>query len=372
MIFQEKENPREARVQFRFWLITFVVVCVLAWLLSGVLLPFVLGMAIAYFLDPLVSRMSRLNWPRWLSAFVVLFTFLAVIAGASILLYPVVREQLSELMDALPGYGDKLQSYVWPRITGVLQGLGMNAAKLQASFTQYSAEALGIAGKMVSSVVLTGLALLDIIMVLVLTPVVAFYLMRDWPHMVRHIDDLLPLKHAVAIRRELGNIDRMISGFLRGQAMVSLSLAVYYSIALSLAGLPYGIIIGLATGLLSFIPIVGTLSGIITSFAIGAVQFDSPGQFLGLAAVFGGAQVLEGYFLTPKLVGGSVGLHPVWIMFAVLAGGKLFGIVGIILGVPLLGTVAILLRLLLEQYRNSSLYNPALGKTDPPHPLAKP
>jgi predicted PurR-regulated permease PerM len=355
-------KPSENDLHLRFWLITFAVTGLILWALAGALLPFILGLAIAYFLDPVVRRMNTAGLPRSLCALLVLLVFISILAGATILLAPIVRVQVADLITSMPEYIRTLEGQVWPFIADVLKHFpSVETDKLQANLAQHSGEAITFVGRVLQQVVSGGLAILDILALFVLTPIIAFYLMRDFPKIVATVDGLLPIKQAPVIRQELRSVNQMIAGFVRGQAMVSLSLATFYSVGLSLVGLKYGIIIGLAAGLLSFIPIVGTVTGVVSSLVMAFIQFDSAGSIAAVAAVFMLAQMLDGYFLTPKLVGDSVGLHPVWIMFAVLAGGKLFGFVGVLLGVPVAGTLAILLRFAIQQYRKSRYYSPMQG-----------
>ncbi len=352
------EQP-QTEYHLRFWLLAILGFCGVLWLLSGILTPFVLGMAIAYFLNPVVSAMCKIGAPRWLGSIIVLMIFIALVTTATILLSPLVQAQVVELVSSLPSYVEKLHQELWPRIKDILEHVpAVDMTKLQDSFSQYANDIVNFIGKVLGQVVTGSMALFDILALMVLTPVVAFYLMRDWPIMLAKVNSYLPVRHAPVIRRELQNIDTMIAGFIRGQAMVSLALATYYSLALSLAGLKYGMVIGLISGFLSFIPIVGTLIGIITSLTMAFIQFDNFGQIAVVAAIFAGAQVLDGYFLTPKLVGDRVGLHPVWIIFSVLAGGKLLGLLGVIIAVPFAGTIAILIRLGLRQYRRSKYFSP--------------
>ena len=354
-----KNEPAETGYHLRFWLLAIAGFCGVLWVLSGVLTPFVLALAIAYFLNPVVSWICKFGAPRSLGALIVLFTFIAIVTTATLLLAPLVQAQIVELISSLPTYVEKLQSELWPRIKDVLEHVpAVDMAKLQDNFSQHTNDVMKFFGRVLSQVVSGSMAIFDILALLLLTPVVAFYLMRDWPKMLAKVDSYLPVRHAPTIRRELQNIDQMIAGFIRGQALVSLALATFYSIGLSLAGLKYGMVIGLCSGILNFIPIVGTLIGIITSLTMAFIQFDTLGQIAMIAVVFAAAQVLDGYFLTPKLVGDRVGLHPVWIIFAVLAGGKLLGLLGVVIAVPFAGTIAILIRLGLRQYRRSKYFSP--------------
>ncbi len=355
MTYQQPQSDYHVR----FWLLAILAFCAILWLLSGVLTPFVLALAIAYFLNPIVSAMCKIGAPRWLGASIVLLLFISLITTATLLLSPIIQAQVIELVHSLPGYVDTLQKELWPRLKDVLEHVPtVDMAKLQDAFSQYGNDIVKFLGQFLGQVVTGSMALLDILALIVLTPVVAFYLMRDWTKMLSKVNGYLPVRHAPTIRRELNNIDSMIAGFIRGQAMVSLALATYYSIALSLAGLKYGMVIGLISGFLSFIPIVGTLTGIIASLIMAFIQFDTAGEIAIVAGIFAFAQILDGYFLTPKLVGDRVGLHPVWIIFSVLAGGKLLGLLGVIVAVPFAGTIAILIRLGLRQYRRSKYFSP--------------
>jgi predicted PurR-regulated permease PerM len=360
MTTQLPSPPRPAP-EWRFWLIVFAVLAVIVWTLSAVITPFIVAMLIAYFLDPAVRKMNTLGVPRGASAVIVLILFISIIAMMVIVLGPLIREQAVGFADALPGYIDQLQNNVWPRISAAITEHfpTFSTAKLQANLTQYARDAVNLAGSVIGQVLLSGFAFLNLLMLFVITPVITFYLLRDWPIIVSRLDSLLPQRYAPAIRQEMHEIDQMIAGFIRGQATVSLCLAAFYGTGLYLTGLKYGLIVGLATGLLSFIPVVGSLSGMVLALILACIQFDNFTSILMVLGVFGAAQVLDGYFLTPNLVGTRVGLHPVWIIFAVIAGGTLLGFLGVVLAVPVAGTIAILLRSCLKHYRTSRYYLPS-------------
>ncbi len=344
--------------EWRFWLIVAVVFVLLIWLLSPVLTPFLLALLIAYFLDPPVRKVHAFGAPRGLCAAVAIVLFFALLVLLAIIIGPIVQAQATDLIRSLPTYIEKLQNDVWPRISAAIAEHipALNTDKLQANLTQYTGEAVNFAGSLLGRVLLGGWAVLNVLMLMLITPVITFYLLRDWPIITSRFNSLLPLHYAPAIRQEMHEIDRMIAGFVRGQALVSLSLAAYYSTGLYLVGLKYGMIVGLATGLLSFIPVVGSLSGMVFATILAFIQFDTFWGVAKVLAVFAGAQVLDGYLLTPNLVGQRVGLHPVWIIFAVITGGTLFGFIGIVLAVPVAGTIAILLRAALKHYRSSRYY----------------
>lgn len=357
-------TPHNPDHEWRFWLAIAVALGLALWLLSPVITPFLLAMMIAYFLDPAVRRMSGLGVPRGLSAALALFIFIAVVTAAIIVIGPIVREQATDLVKALPGYIETLQNNVWPRFSATLAKYipALDPSMLKANLTQYSGDAVNLAGLVVGRVLVGGWALLNVIGLFILTPVITFYLLRDWPVIVSRVDSVLPQRYAPSIRQEMHAIDNMIAGFIRGQATVSLVLAAFYSTGLYLVGLKYGMLVGLITGLLSFIPVVGTILGAVLSLTLAFIQFDTAASVLKVVGVFVAAQVLDGYLLTPYLVGTKVGLHPVAIIFAVIAGGALFGFLGVILAVPVAGTIAILLRSAVRRYRNSPYYLPPAGQ----------
>ncbi|MBI3418947.1 MAG: AI-2E family transporter [Proteobacteria bacterium] len=351
--------PTSPVPEWRFWLILAFVLAGLLWLLGDVVTPFFLATLIAYLLDPVVRKLNGWGVPRGLCAAIAILLFIALVTTLVLFIGPIVRTQATDLVRTLPAYIDTLQNDLWPRVSSFLQQIpAFSGVKLQAHLTQYTGDAVNLAGILLGRVVTGSGALLHVLMYFILTPVITFYLLRDWPIMVTHFETLLPARHAPAIRQELQTIDQMIAGFVRGQATVSLCLAAFYAATLYLTGLKYGMIIGLATGFLSFIPIVGTVTGAIVSLTLAAIQFHQASHIALVGAVFVAAQVLDGYFLTPNLVGTRVGLHPVWIIFAVIAGGTLFGFFGIIFAVPVAGTLAILLRVALREYRASRYYQP--------------
>lgn len=351
-----------SRLHLRFWLITAVVFAGLLWLFSGMLLPFVLGMAVAYFLDPLVRRMRVLRLSRGMASLLVLLSFIGILAGLSVVLVPLIRVQIDEFLTTLPGDFDALQQQFWPRIKDTLVHIpGLDTEKLQSGLTAYGGDAMKFFGRVLGHVLTGSMALLDILALFLVTPIVAFYMMRDWPLLVQRLDSLIPPHLAPNIHRVLGKIDQMIAGFIRGQATVSLCLAALYSIGLSLVGLKYGMVIGLVGGLLSFIPIVGSVCALTTAMIVACMQFTAPGSILAVVAVFAVIFTFDSNFMTPKLVGDRVGLHPLWIMFAILAGGKLCGFLGVVLAVPTAGTVAILLGVGLDYYRRSRFFDGRLN-----------
>ena len=230
-------------------------------------------------------------------------------------------------------------------------------AKLQAVAAEHLGSAVSAVGDFLGWILSRGLALINLLSLLFITPIVAFYLLRDWDDLVSRIKSLLPLHHSDTIREQLRLIDRKLAGFVRGQATVSAILGAYYAAALSIAGLEFGLVVGLGAGAVSFIPYVGSMSGFIVSVGLAFIQFDSLGPVGIVAGIFIVGQIVEGNFLTPKLVGEQVGLHPVWVIFALLAGGAVLGLLGLLLALPVAAVVSVLVAFGLEKYRGSVLYH---------------
>jgi predicted PurR-regulated permease PerM len=314
------------------------------------LLPFASGFALAYFLDPLADRLEAVGVRRSLATLTI-----TVIVGLALLTalafgLPVLAQQISMLIAALPGYISDVQ--VWLLEQNLVEG--------QNELVSVMGESL-LAGlqKTASSMVLTGLSLINLLALIFITPIVAVYMLNDWDHMVARINGLLPDEQAAIIRNLASQIDETLGGFARGQILVCLSLGTIYAVGLSLVGLQSGIIVGVFAGLISFIPYVGAAFGLVLAGALGLGQFGFELPPLALiAGVFFVGQFIEGNILTPRLVGDRVKLHPVWIIFALLAMGSLFGFLGLLLAVPLAAIIGVLVRygvtLYMRDYVNRS------------------
>ena len=326
-------------------------------LLRAILLPFVAGMALAYFLDPVADWLEKHKISRALATTAALAAFFALFCAALFLFVPLVEEQVA-------GFAQRLPDLAHAARDGLAGLLALASDRLSPERLDALDTALSEAQKALARWSLaaarglydSGIALLNLLGLLVITPVVAWYLLRDWDRLVEHIDGLLPREHAATIREQARQIDSRLAGFVRGQAMVCLILGAAYAVLLEAAGLHYGLVVGLIAGLISFIPFVGSLVGLALSAGFGYLQFGwSPHLFL-LAFIFMAGQAVEGYYLTPRLVGDRVGLHPVWVMFALLAGGALFGFVGVLIAVPVAASVGVLARFATERYRASRLF----------------
>lgn len=344
--------------QLGFWLGAAVVAIFVLWLLRGMLLPFVAGMALAYLLDPLADRLERLGVGRLLATLVIVGLFLLVFVLAIILVAPLLASQLSAFFAKVPGYVTGLQKLLADENKDWLGPiLGDRLPDIQKSLSDVMTQAAGWIASFLQGLWSGGAALVSVVSLVVVTPIVAFYLLYDWDRMTAAIDSWLPLKHRDTIRQLAHEIDEAIAGFVRGQAGVCLILASFYAVGLSAVGLNFGFLIGSMAGFLSFIPYVGSLTGLVTATGVAIVQFWPEYQWiLAVVAVFGIGQFLEGYILSPKLVGHSVGLHPVWLMFALFAFGYLFGFVGLLLAVPLAAAIGVLTRYALRRYLASPFY----------------
>lgn len=349
----------------RFWFFAAIVFVFILWALKPMLLPFVMALAISYFLNPAVNALCRVTkLPRWIGTLLTLVGFAFFVVLIFLLIVPVIQAQITTFMQALPGYIESVRTIFIPWFERMLTQLPKeDVERLREAAGQYAGNVMGWSGKLLQNIVQSGFALFDIITLIIVTPVVSFYLLRDWQKLVDAIDSLLPRKNYNTIRKEFNKIDSTLSGFIRGQALVCLCLGLIYGTGLTLVGLKYGATIGFVAGLLSFIPYAGSTFCLVASMLLAFIQFDTAQQILMTLAVFVVGQSLEGYVLTPKLVGDRVGLHPVWILFALFAGGSLFGFLGVLIAVPVASMLGVLIRFAIRQYRVSSIYRDPLAPT---------
>ena len=346
------------RRQVLFWSVTALVAVLLLWLFSGILLPFVLGMVIAYFLDPVADWLERRGLSRMWATVLILALFVVIFTGVIVILVPVIANQIGGFAERVPEYVDRIQVILEDvRTSSIGWLLPEGEANLKQDLGKLVSEGSGIISAFIASLWSSSLAVVNFVSLFVVTPVVAFYMLLDWDRMVDKIDDWIPRQHVDTVRRLARDIDRSVAGFLRGQGSLCLILGTFYGVGLSLVGLNFGLRIGLFAGLVSFIPYVGSITGLVLSVGVALVQFwpDWP-WIVAVAAVFFIGQFIEGNILQPKLVGASVGLHPVWLMFALLAFGAMFGFVGLLIAVPSAAAVGVLVRFALTQYLQSEMY----------------
>ena len=346
--------------QVGFWVATLGVAVLALFVLRDILLPFVAGFALAYLLDPVADRLQRLGLGRLAATVLILVLFVILFIVALVLVIPLVAHQLVAFIEGLPGTIARLQQlaveYGGPLVDRL--GGGRALPDIQRSVGNLVGQGVTWIAQFLQSLWSSGQALIGVFSLLVVTPVVAFYLLVDWDRMVSTVDNWLPRQQRDTVRMLARDIDRAIAGFIRGQAAVCLLLGSFYALGLSLIGLNFGVLIGITAGVLSFIPYVGSLTGLLLSVGVAIVQFWPEWTWiLATLAVFVAGQFVEGNILAPKLVGASVGLHPVWLMFALLAFGSLFGFVGLLLAVPLAAAVGVVLRYCLRRYLDSPLYS---------------
>lgn len=356
--------------QAKVWGVALVVFVALLVLLKGILLPFVAGMAIAYLLDPVCDRLQAMGVSRTVATTIVTAIFAVVIILLLLLIVPFAIQQIIQFLGSLPDFIARTQDRLLPFYLQLQQQFDLPAvAELGEIARNRIGTALSWLAGFLEGLITQGLAIFNLLSLIFITPVVAFYLLRDWDRLVARIDGLLPRDHAAVLRQLATQANESLAGFARGQSMVCLLLGAFYAVALVAVGLPFGAIVGLVAGLLTFIPYVGSLTGFVVSMAIAVGQFDSWGPIALVAVIFVVGQVIEGNFLTPKLVGDRVGLHAVWIIFALLAGGALFGFLGLLLAVPVATLIGVLVRFAIAQYRVSKLF---LGDSPPAVSLVEP
>jgi len=352
--------------QMTFWIGALVVLVLTLWLLSDILLPFIAGMVLAYFLDPVADWFEEKGVPRLAATIIILGTSILGFTLLVFLLVPVLSDQITNFVANLPENIKTLTTrFDQAAPEWLKQALASQTTELSNSAGDYAGKIALWAGSVLKSILNGSVAVVNMLSLLVITPIVAFYMLNDWDRMVAIVDSWLPRDQVETIRGLARQIDAAMAGFIRGQGTVCMVLGVFYAFALISVGLNFGLLIGLAAGFLSFVPYVGSLVGGVLSIGMALIQFWPDWITISIVvAIFAIGQFMEGNFLSPKLVGGRIGLHPVWLMFALFAFGYLFGFVGLLLAVPMAAAVAVLTRFSLKQYLASNLY---LGK-----PASKP
>jgi len=347
--------------QAKYWSIILVVLMLLLWFLGDVLLPFVIGAAIAYFLDPVADKFESLGFSRAFATSLITLIAAFIFIIASLIVVPTLVQQTFALFDTAPAVVRDLQAYLTNKFPALMDSesvLRKSLSSVGESIQSRGGEFLGSFASSISSLV-------NVALLFVIVPVVTFYLLLDWDRMVSHVDSLLPLDHAEIVRDLAGQIDETLAGFVRGMGTVCLILGTYYAVALMLVGLQFGLVVGFVAGLVTFIPYVGALVGGAMAIGLGLFQFWGEWVSLGLVAgIFVLGQMVEGNILTPKLVGSSVGLHPVWLLIALSVFGSLFGFVGMLVAVPVAAVIGVLVRYAVDQYKGGRLYKGLAGRDD--------
>lgn len=347
------------RQQIIYWGIAAAAFFLMMWTLGNVILPFVLGGAIAYCLDPIADRIERLGTSRAVATVIITLLAFVLFILLALLVIPTLIQQTTALIGAAPELFQSLQAFLTERFPSLMDSSSTVRQSLQSIGTAIESRGAEVLNGLVSS----AMSLLNIVVLLVIVPVVAFYLLLDWDNMVAKVDDLLPRDHAPVIRSLAKQIDRTLAAFIRGQGTVCVILGTYYALALMLAGLQFGAVVGAIAGLISFIPYVGAVVGGGLALALAVFQFWGDWVMLAvIGGIFIAGQMVEGNILTPKLVGGSVGLHPVWLIFALSVFGALFGFVGMLVAVPVAASLGVIARFAVAEYKSGLLYRGLEGR----------
>jgi predicted PurR-regulated permease PerM len=339
--------------QMKYWGIATAIFILAMWYLGDVILPFVLGGAIAYFLDPVADKLENLGCSRALATTIITLVAVVIFVLMILLVVPTLINQAIALFEVAPQLFQDLQAFLAERFPQALD----EGSTLRQSLLSIGETIRAKGGELLSSVLSSASSIINIVVLFLIVPVVAFYLLLDWDNMTARIYTLLPRDHAPTVRELASQIDQTLAAFIRGMGTVCLILGTYYAIALMLVGLQFGLVVGFIAGLITFIPYVGALVGGALAIGLGLFQFWGDWVSLGLVAgIFVIGQVLEGNVLTPKLVGSSVGLHPVWLLLALSVFGSLFGFVGMLVAVPVAAALGVIIRFLVGQYLGSKLY----------------
>ncbi|MEJ6397689.1 AI-2E family transporter [Yoonia sp. 208BN28-4] len=339
--------------QAKYWGIAAAILFIALWFLGDVILPFILGGAIAYCLDPIADRLEAMGLSRTISVALISLAAVLIFVVLILLVIPTLITQTSGLIAAAPGAPDRLQQFLATNFPSVLD----EQSTVYQQLTKIGDAIQAKGGELLEGILSSALGLINVLVLIVVVPVVAFYLLLDWDNMTARIDELLPRDHAPTIRQLARDIDDTLASFIRGQGTVCLIMGTYYAVGLMAVGLNFGLVVGFFAGLITFIPYVGALVG--GALAIGLALYQFWGEWVWIAAVagiFGFGQFLEGNIITPRLVGNSVGLHPVWLIFALSVFGALFGFVGMLVAVPVAAMIGVLIRFGLTQYKQSRLY----------------
>ncbi|MFJ1292103.1 AI-2E family transporter [Paracoccus yeei] len=342
-----------AQKQVWYWGGALAVLLLALWALGNQMMPFILGAAVAYLLDPVADRLERLGLSRTLAVVVITLVGVLIMVAVVLMLVPVLVRQTTQLVNTAPQMAEQLQQFLMSRFPQVFaEGSTVNTA-----LTNVGQRVSESGMQVVSTVLGSVMGVFSLLALVVIVPVVAFYLLLDWDSMVARLDELLPREHADTIRGLARDIDRALSGFVRGQGLVILILGTFYSVGLGLVGLPFGVAIGALAASLSFIPYVGVLIGGATAIGVALFSFWGEPVWIGaVVAIFAAGQFIEGNFLQPKIVGGSVGVHPVWLMLALTVFGTMFGFVGLLVAVPIAAALGVLVRYAVGRYKESALY----------------
>lgn len=353
-------TPRPSfKSQIIFWSTAFLIVMLCVWLFSPILTPFVLGAIIAYLLNPLVNLLAHWKLSRRWAATLILSGFLILLAAFLALTIPLVLKEMGQFINDLPAVLSNLQDTLVPYIEWIRSRMGLqeDAASIRRLLQNNAETALQASQGLAQKLAAGSIGFLNLCLTLVVTVIAAFFMINEWPRLQQWCQDMIPDKHRTLVLGLWSQIDRKIAGFIRGQLTVCFVLGVIYAIALTVADLNYGFLIGIFAGLFSIIPLVGSTLGLLVSISVAWFQSQSLGYVALIAGIFIIGQLVEGNYVTPKIMGKSVGLHPLWILFALMAGGALFGVAGMLLAVPFAAAVSVLLEFAIRVYKQSPFYH---------------
>lgn len=335
-----------------FWIVSLLVTALFFYLTRGILLPFLMGLAIAYLLDPVADILEERKVPRGIAAAIVITLFFLTIVAVILAFWPILQSQIAAVAETLPKTLASFRPWVNETMASLVEEYGINiGSDVDSLLGTFSDGLLGQLKGAVTTALRSGLALFNVFTLILISPVVAFYLLRDWDLLVAKVDSWLPSDGGDIVRTQIKKVDEVLAGFVRGQLLVSTVMGIMYALGWSLTGLQFGLVLGVLAGVMSFVPFVGALIAAVVAvaMAIGQWGFD-PTQIALVAGVFLIVQTVESAFLTPRLVGERVGLHPVWVLFAVFAGGEVMGFVGVLIAVPAAAAIAVGVRYWIDRY----------------------
>jgi predicted PurR-regulated permease PerM len=359
-----------AAYRLLFWLGFFLLLILILGQIQGILIPFAAGLMIAYVLAPLVAHLEARGVRRTLASVIVVALSLLGLGLLLVILVPLVQGQIVQLITSAPNLVRALQDHLGKLIQLLQEHLpAEDVSKVRDVLSAKLGEAVTWIASLLQGVITSSLAILNIVSLVIVTPIVTFFLLRDWEIMVAQIDSYLPRQSLETVRGQARLVSDTLVGFVHGQALVCLILGTYYGIALSLAGLASGLALGLLIGVLAIIPVLGVTVGFALAVGLAATQYGSWSAILIVCGIFAAGQLTEANFLTPKLVGDRIHLHPVWVIFALFAGGTLLGFVGVLIAVPAAAVIGVLARFALQRYRASSLYDARQTRPDAPQAM---
>ncbi|WP_409337883.1 AI-2E family transporter [Bartonella bilalgolemii] len=352
--------PNGMKKQIFFWLGALIFFVIFMFIFGSILFPFIAGIVLAYFLNPIVQIFERIGIHRVFGTVLITLSIIIFFVVALIILIPIISGQIQQFVsNGLPVYVNRIQTFfVEHNFDWVRRYFDSDPNELHTNIKALLGQSSDFITSLLNSLLKSGKSIVNIVSLFVVTPVVTFYILLDWPKMVKAVDSWIPRNHLITVRSLFHEMDKAVAGFVRGQGTVCLILAGYYAIGLTITGLNFALLIGIFVGLISFIPYIGTMIGFILSIGVAWVQFypDNWGWVFVVMIVFFIGQFIEGYILQPKLVGSSVGLHPVWLMFALFAFGSLLGFTGMLVAVPAAAIIGVLVRFVLHIYLNSQMY----------------